>query len=398
MMLTHTRSRGTVTAIFLGVALFAAPGLANAGITPPTATIEVKAGATGTETKTVTVPKLPANADLVIAIDTNGSMGAAIAQARSQATALVNSIHTDIPDANFAVVDFKDASDGPAAEYNLRQSNTNNATAVQSAINAMTADGGGDFPKAQNLLLSKAATDDPALWCSGSRRFVVLITDAPPHDADTHGFPACNDFTTAADPHGLATDAVVAALKAKQTTLFAVTADPSVNSCYAAITAASFSGSVQAPLGTDLSTQLKNLITAASGTVSDVHLGVVPPNANASWISFTPASAGPVSTPATLTFTVSIAVPAGTAAGSYAFDIVALADGGDIGHQALTVTVPSSRPGCTLGNPAATVPKSLTAPTETTSSAAVRATTYHQRLGRRRHHLRWRRQRPSQRR
>ena len=361
MMLTRTRTRGAVTAVLLGTALLAVPGLASADISPPTATIEVAAGATGTEAKTVTVPQLPAKADILIAIDTTGSMGSAIAQAQSQATSLVNSIHTDIPDANFAVVDFKDDIDGPAAEYNLRQPNTNDATAVQTAINAMTASGGGDFPEAQNLVFSKAATDDAALWRSDSRRFVVLITDAPPHDADTHGFPVCDDFTSALDPHGLATDAVVADLAAKQTTLFAVTAatgNASQDGCYAAITAASFTGSAQAPLGTDLSTQLKSLITAASGTVSDVHLEVVAPNANASWISFTPASAGPMSTPATLNFTVTIAVPAGTAPGSYPFDIVALADGGDIGHQALTITVPAANtPNCTLGNSAATGPQ-----------------------------------------
>ena len=111
-------------------------------------------------------------------------------------------------------------------------------------------------------MLSNAATDDSDLWRAGSRRFLVLITDAPPHGAADHGFPACGD--TSPDPHGLATDAVVAALAAKQTTLFAVTAAPTVDSCYAAITAASFTGSAQAPLGTDLSTQIKTLIEAAS--------------------------------------------------------------------------------------------------------------------------------------
>lgn len=345
---TRTRTAAAATAALLGttiLGLFAAPSLAIADISPTSATIEVKAGETGTETKAVTVPRLPAKADIEIAIDTTGSMGGAIVQAKSQATSLVNSIQSTIPSANFSVVDFKDDLDGPAAEYNLRQPNTNSAAAVQSAINAMSAQGGGDLAEAQNLVLSKAATDDPALWRPGSRRFVVLITDAPPHDALNQGFPQCTGSGIRPDPHGLATDAVVAALKAQQTTLFAVTAatgNPSQDSCYAAIAAASFTGSTQVPLGTDLSTQITSLINAASATVNDVHLAVVPPNANASWISFAPASAGPVSTPATLNFTVNIAVPTGTAAGNYPFDIVALADGGDIGHQALTIKVPPS--------------------------------------------------------
>jgi hypothetical protein len=60
-----------------------------------------------------------------------------------------------------------------------------------------------------------------------------------------------------------------------------------------------------------------------------------------------------VITPATLNFTVNIAVPIGMPAGSSVFDIVALADGGDIGHQTLTVSVPASNkpPVCTNVKP-----------------------------------------------
>lgn len=345
MKFALTTTRAAATAVVLGAALLAAPTAANADIDPVTNTIVIEAGGTGTEDKTVTVPELPAKADILIAIDTTGSMGGAIDQAKSEATALVNSIQADIPDANFAIVEFRDAGDTP--EYAVRQANTDDAAAVQAAINTLSAGGGGDFPEAQNLVLSNAATDDPALWRADSRRFVVLITDAPPHGAATNGFPACGD--TSADPNGLKTNEVVDALEAKQTTLFAVTANSFVDSCYAEIAATSFPGSVQASLGTDLSTQIKDLIIAASGTVSDVHLEVVLPNANASWISFDPTSAGPVTTPATLPFTVNIAVPDGTAPGDYVFDIVALADGGDIGHQALTITVPvlNEPPDCT---------------------------------------------------
>ena len=67
-----------------------------------------------------------------------------------------------------------------------------------------------------------------------------------------------------------------------------------------------------------------------------------PAPAAASWVSFTPASAGPVTPPVNLGASVKVTVPAGTPAGTYTFDIVALADGADIGHQKLTVVVPAA--------------------------------------------------------
>lgn len=324
--------------------------VARADLAAETNTITVKAGESGSQSFTVTVPRMPVKADIQIAIDTTGSLSGTIAQAKAQAADLVNTIHEAVPDAHFSIVDFKDASDA-SAEYVIRQPVTSDASAVQAAIGAMAAEGGGDYPEAQNLVLAKAATDDPALWRPNSRKFVVLITDAPPHGAGANGFPSCPD--TSPDPHGLKTGTVVADLAAAQRTLLAVT--PSsvmgglVAGCYNDIAAASMPGSVQQPLGSDIGTQIHTLIEAASAAVSDVHLEVAGTNADATWIQFSPAVKGPLGTPTSIPFTAKVAVPAGTNAGNYTFDIIALADGGDIGHQALTVTVPpgNAPPVCT---------------------------------------------------
>src|SRR4051812_24461904 len=66
----------------LGLALIAglSPSAASADVTPATGTFTVNAGSSTTENKTVTVPALPAKADIEIAIDTTGSMGGAIDQ------------------------------------------------------------------------------------------------------------------------------------------------------------------------------------------------------------------------------------------------------------------------------------------------------------------------------
>lgn len=318
---------------------------AAATLSPSSATFTVSPGGTVTETKTVEVPATPAKADIEIAIDTTGSMFGAIAQAKAQATQLVNDVKAEIADAQFAVVDFRDSTDG-AAEYIVRTPMTGSAANVQAAINAMSAGGGGDFPEAYNLVYNRAhspATDGPIGWRAGSRKFLVVIGDAPPHGAVPAGYPAC--FDSSADPHGLNTKTELTKLAAAQRTLFMV-AVGGIKSCYDQLVVGGFSGSASVQMGASISTQIVNLIKSASSTVNDVHLEVAsaaPAPANASWISFSPAKAGPLTTPATVNFALTATVPPGTPGGSYVFDIVALADGADVGHQTLTLNVPDVR-------------------------------------------------------
>ncbi len=174
------------------IVLVAPRSPAHATLAPATGTFTVSPGGSVTETKTVGVPASPPKADIEIAIDTTGSMGPAIAAAKSEATNLVNAIKADIPDAQFAVVDFKDSTDGPAAEHQVRTPMTGSAPTVQAAINAMSATGGGDFPEAYNLVFDKAATPltgGDLGWRTGSRKFVVVIGDAPSARRGTSRLP-----------------------------------------------------------------------------------------------------------------------------------------------------------------------------------------------------------------
>ena len=52
------------------------------------------------------MPAKPASADIEIAIDTTGSMGGSIAQARADAAAIVNDVKLQVPNSQFAVVQF----------------------------------------------------------------------------------------------------------------------------------------------------------------------------------------------------------------------------------------------------------------------------------------------------
>jgi len=272
-------------------------------------------------------------------------------------------VQSVVPDTQFGVVQFKDDVDSP--EYQVVQGMTANAAPIQAAINGLSAGGGGDDPEAHNLVFHNSY--NPALggdtgWRAGTRKFVVVISDAQPHGAGTAGIPGCTDAS--ADPHGLNTATELAGMKAAQRTLLLIRQVSNFTStslsCYQGLAAGGFDGGSAVDGGGSLATQIVSLIQAAFANVANVHLEVSsasPAPADASWISFSPASVGPVPAPSTQTFTLTAAVPAGTPAGDYTFDIVAKADGVDIGHQTLTVHV-NRPPVCTnaTGDPASLWP------------------------------------------
>jgi Mg-chelatase subunit ChlD len=313
-------------------------------LSPAAATFTVRAGdptlGTVTEGKTVEVPAKPPKADIEIAIDTTGSMSPSIAQAKLDATAIVLMVQAQIPNTRFAVVEFRDAGD--ANEYRLVLPMTAAAAEVQGAINGLSAGGGGDAPEAYNLVFRNSYSDPAVGWRPDSRKFVVVIGDAQPHgNLATQGLAGCGNVTP--DPHGLTTSAELAQMNLNVRTLMMILqTGPSTTTslgCYQSLAAGAFPGGQAVPAAGSLATQIVDLINAAFANVSDLHLEVVAPNPNAAWISFAPAARGPIPAPSTQTFTLSATVPAGTPPGSYSFDIVALADGADVGHQSLTLQV-----------------------------------------------------------
>jgi hypothetical protein len=122
-------------------------------------------------------------------------------------------------------------------------------------------------------------------------------------------------------------------------------ADSTSLACYSGLAAAAFSGGAAVDSGgSGLAAQIVTLINAAFANVNNVHVEVVsagPAPATPAWISLPAPLACPCPAPGTYTFgSLGINVPPGTPAGTYSFDIRAVADGVDIGHQALTVVVP----------------------------------------------------------
>lgn len=312
--------------------------------TPPPGSLVVPAGSSASQTTSVNVPAKPPMADIELAIDTTGSMADGIADAVSEANAIVSGVQGSVANTQFAVVQFKDFGDTP--EYQVAQPMTSSATDVSNALGTLSAFGGGDAPEAYNLVFQNSYSDGSIGWRAGTRKFVIVIGDAEPHGANTAGFTNCAD--TSADPHGLNTATVLAGMNSNQRTLLMIReTDPGVSTtlaCYQQLAAAGFTGgSAVDSGGSGLAPAIVSLINSAFSTISDVHLTVASASAGASpsWLSFSPTNAGPLSSlPATVSFTETATVPAGTPSGTYTFDVAAIADGADIGHHTVTVFVP----------------------------------------------------------
>jgi hypothetical protein len=325
--------------------------LGSGTLNPPTATFTIPPGSAMSETnKTVTLPTFPSSADIELAIDTTGSMGGAINEAVAEANAIVSGVQAEVPDSDFAVIQFKDSGFDP--EYAVVQSMTPSAQKVHDALATLFAAGGGDLPEAYNQVFhSSYPTAGNAIgWRTATRKFVIVIGDAQPHGSlkTVDGYSACTD--NGPDPDGLDTKTELAGMNGAQLTLImlrAIDTNTSVTlACYQQLAAGGYDGSAAADLGTSgIAQQIVNLINAAFSTVRSVHLEVdsaSPSPAVASWISLPPAI-GPVSAPGTYPFgPITISVPAGTPPNTYMFDLVAKTDTGqDIGHEKITVTVPT---------------------------------------------------------
>lgn len=348
----------------IGVRLLATAGLvaglslanvaaSSADVSPGSGSFVVQnTGGTFTEAKTVALPTKPAKADVELAIDTTGSMYTAISQAKTDASKLVTDLEAQGIDIQFAVVPFRNGDDG-ASEYAVAQNMTSDATAVQSAINGLYASGGGDYDEAYNLVFHNSYAPTPMNlvngttpaainWRTGTRKFVVVLGDAPPHPLDaTTGFAspltACNSYGNTDDPHSLSTATELAGMSAAARTLLMVNYG-GVLPCYQALSAQT-PGGAAVNAGSSLAETIETLITQAFATYSELHFEVAAPAEMSSWLTGNGALTGPLAAGSSYDTSITITVPAGTPAGVYNLDLVAMADGSDVGHEALTVVV-----------------------------------------------------------
>jgi len=121
--------------------------------------------------------------DLVFAVDTTGSMGPYIGGVKLAATNIMNKL-LGSTDARIGLVDYKDLysgcpTDGYAARSDLPFST--DKSAIQAAINSLSASGGCDTPESVYSGLIQAIKYP---WRGGVKKEIVLMGDAPPHDPE----------------------------------------------------------------------------------------------------------------------------------------------------------------------------------------------------------------------
>ncbi|MFI7599076.1 vWA domain-containing protein [Actinoplanes sp. NPDC049681] len=159
----------------------AAPAAAtDPGVEPASVTQSLDPGASLVLTKTVHTPAIPPKPDVVLLVDTTGSMGGAIANVRDNLHAVVTNVRASQPSAQFAVASYRDEDDG-AELFRVRQNLTADEGAVQTAVDSLVADGGGDLPEAWVNGLFQVSTG-AIDYRADSSRIVVVVGDAPSHD------------------------------------------------------------------------------------------------------------------------------------------------------------------------------------------------------------------------
>jgi hypothetical protein len=178
--------------------------------------------------------------DIEIAIDTTGSMTPSIENAQRDARKIVANTQQTLPNARFAIVQFRDEGDSP--EYEVAQPLTADGDAVAAAIGRLHAGGGGDSPESYNLVFQRAVADQAALgFRPGSRKLLFVLGDAEPHGAGGDGLAGCSDGSR--DPHGLDTGQVLAGLRTSEITLNLVLQASSAQTslrCYQSLASAAY--------------------------------------------------------------------------------------------------------------------------------------------------------------
>jgi Mg-chelatase subunit ChlD len=342
-----------LAALVVGSLATAAPSFGVDSFTPNPVNVTLSAGDSTTIDKTLHLDALPGAADILIAIDTTGSMGTAIAQAKAQATALCNDVQAQIPGARFAVWDFKDIPDRPATNGILKSVNafTSSCAAVQAAVNLMSAGGGGDFAEAYNPVFHDAYSD-PLLNASRNAdavQFLVVLGDAPPHNSPASATaPACGNQPPA-DPAGMTSTTEIAGLNANDITLLMIHYSTPGNipiACYQQLSGATGGTAVES--GGDLSGEIIGQIQASAAHIDQVRLVVsgvgcqTPAGLNITFNPPNPPPYGPFTAPVDIPFQETITAP--TVAGNYSCTVTAVVDGVARATQTVNARVTAGEP------------------------------------------------------
>ena len=366
---------------------------ASATITPDTFAATLDPGDCVDVEKEVYLPGHAPTVDVIFAFDLTGSMSGIISTAKAKSGVIMTKLETDYPgvDFNYGVMSYMDyphrysscgytATYGSSAygdyAYSLDQPLTSNKAAVTAAINGLTLGAGADGPQDYTRIMYESYADligetnptyGPVGWRTGAKKLVVNFGDNVPHDCNLNeGVPGkTGTWTTGKDPgrdevvntvDDLDLQAVLANMAANNVILLECHTSTSNNEYWTHWTGITGGGVYITGSGT-LVDDVVGAITAGISTPHVYGLHLVASAGYETWVSSVPAVYPDLTTPTTVTFTETICVPTGTAAGVYDFTVSAM-DASSVSHgdQADTITVPPDGErgnccGCPAGTP-----------------------------------------------
>lgn len=115
--------------------------------------------------------------DLVISMDSTGSMSPCLSEVRRRAVEVVDRLFKDIEGIRIGVIAHGDYCDHPRVYEKIEL--TNNKEKLVKFINTVRPTGGGDCDECYELILQKARTDFN--WDNSKKKVLVMISDAQPH-------------------------------------------------------------------------------------------------------------------------------------------------------------------------------------------------------------------------
>jgi hypothetical protein len=128
--------------------------------------------------------------EVVLAIDSTGSMGPVIAAAKAQCQALVRRLRSLVPQFRAGLVTYDDGA-------RLRVALTTDPGELQKGFDKVAAGGGGDVEEGVDKGIYVALRQDQVGWSRKAHRVVVVVGDAPPHEGDVA--PLLRRLTKAAE-------------------------------------------------------------------------------------------------------------------------------------------------------------------------------------------------------
>ena len=115
--------------------------------------------------------------EVMVCLDSTGSMGEVIDAAKRNVAALVRRLRTLAPRCRVGLVTYDDGA-------RLRIPLTSDETALERELSHVFAAGGEDYEEGVDKAVALAFKAETVGWSSKAMRVVLVVGDAPPHDED----------------------------------------------------------------------------------------------------------------------------------------------------------------------------------------------------------------------